>query len=238
MMGPVKNRNSYIKISNSIWIDNRLTIKPDYESVVGDLVKTTNFSSDQAGAEINAWVNQSTLGLIESIVEDGPLVPATLIAINTIYFHALWQDQFYEGGTTTDLFYTDASQSDTVSSVRFMHQASWFPYSDTAIEGHQVIKLGYYRSMLSMVVVLPARTDMDPVSSQKVMEILPGLAKRQPENCLGSAQVQICGLPMLRRWTPRSKSMGLGAYNFDPGGLWLGGRWMSVSLPSYTENSH
>jgi serpin B len=181
-------RRPLVTVANSVWIDRGLTLQAEYISIVGELVQTIDFSSEEAGSTVNEWVNASTLGLIDSIIGNGPQSGTLMIALNAIYFKAQWSDTFSESHTTTDDFYhIDSTQVKTVSQVRFMHKAARFPYSDNEIEGHQIIKLGYDNSDLSMVIALPTASILDgsnnpispAVSSKQIMDVLPRLSVRK-----------------------------------------------------------
>lgn len=167
-----------IKIAISAWIDIDSKLQPDYEEVVGEYLHSTDFTSQGAGGVVNTWVNSSTMGLIESIIDKGPLKPYRLLAMNTIYLKAYWQQQFLEQKTNQDVFYTDASRRVALpNKAQFMHAYSFgFPYSDTLLPGYQVVELPYQRDFddeLSMILVLPLFTDAASVPSNQVVNILP-----------------------------------------------------------------
>lgn len=102
-----------LQISNSIWLNAARTVNPDYASVVQDYVQTIDFAATDAGNLVNAWVNQSTNGLIDSIVDNGPLAGVPLIAINTIYLKAEWAKPFRKDFTSQGVFYTSPARLET-----------------------------------------------------------------------------------------------------------------------------
>jgi serine protease inhibitor len=62
-------KNPLVSISNSVWIQTGgAPVDANYASILGDLLYPIDFSSDTAGGEVNTWVNQSTNGLIDSVV--------------------------------------------------------------------------------------------------------------------------------------------------------------------------
>jgi len=144
-----------LRIANSIWIDNAAELQPVYQDTVGELVHQIEFNDPLAGGSVNDWVNQSTLGLIDSILDDGR-IDGNLVAVNTIYLKADWSVSFDQAFTSTDTFYVD--QSTTIES-HFMHQSLEGSglYSHTALNGYQMLKLGFGQSsgLLSMIFVLP-----------------------------------------------------------------------------------
>lgn len=176
-----------VKVANSIWIDRSSQLQTNYSAIVGEYLIQTDFTSQDAGGIVNDWVNTSTLGLIDSIIEEGP-IPFDLVAINSIYLKAFWSNQFSERRTNEDLFYTDASRVKVLpDNAHFMHTVREMPYSDELLPGYQIIKLdyvggGYVQNTycdLSMVVILPFVTDPDPVTTEQVLEALPLLDDRR-----------------------------------------------------------
>lgn len=167
-----------LKVANSIWIDSSSDLLPEYNKVVGNSLMQTDFASQDAGSTVNDWVNSSTLGLIDSIIENGS-IPFSLIAINSIYLKAYWENQFNEERTNEDFFYTDASRVEALpKKAHFMHSVRYMPYSDRLLPGNQIIKVSYVEGEfdqycgLSMVVVLPFDTNASPVSSDEALDAL------------------------------------------------------------------
>jgi len=174
-----------IEISNSIWIDNAVDLEPIYESIVGEeIIQRLDFADENSGNRINSWVNESTSGLIDDIVDDGPL-PSDLImvAINSIYLKASWLKQFKDIKTNEDISYMNPSRTETGRNAHFMHQVGYFSYSDKILSGYQVVKLpfagtSFESGLLSMVLVLPITDDTsnDIVESE---DVLPSLLQLQ-----------------------------------------------------------
>jgi serpin B len=169
-----------LEIANSVWVDDESQLNPEYEDIVQQQLVQIHFADESAGSTINDWVNASTRGLIDSIVDNGPLNGVSLIAINSIYLKATWMKQFRKATTTKDLFFSSPSRpSTTVSDAHFMHQVSNFQYSHTAIPGYQVLQLPFIGA-LSMLVVLPLTEESYGestilVSSTDLIEALPQL---------------------------------------------------------------
>lgn len=171
-----------IKIANSIWIDIESNLQPRYSKIVGEeSLQQTDFASQDAGGVVNSWVNSSSMGLIDSIVDEGPIFPPIrLLAINSIYLKAYWQHSFSERLTNEDIFYKDASRVEALpEKAHFMHTYNKFlPYSDTTLPGYQVVALKYQSAYdwpddLSMIFVLPLFAGAASVLSDDVINALP-----------------------------------------------------------------
>jgi serine protease inhibitor len=159
-----------VRIGNSVWVpmattssatDGPTSLDSEYEQVLGDYVFPIDFSDSGAGALVNDWVNASTNGLIDSIVEDGPLDEQfNLLAVNSIFLKAQWSSPFASFYTNEDVFYTSAERTQaTDSKARFMHKVDFLEYSSTAVAGYHLLKLDFHRGDgFSMVFALPGST--------------------------------------------------------------------------------
>jgi serpin B len=170
-----------VRIANSVWIDNSSILNSSYNETVGEYLLKTDFGSNQAGATVNKWVNRSTFGLIDSIIDNGP-ISFILLAINSIYLKASWLKPFNELGTSEDLFYTNATRDTALSNkAHFMHQVEFFPYSHELIPGYQIIELPYAAGSLSMLIALPIVDELSSVTSEELSQVLPAMATMKPQ---------------------------------------------------------
>jgi serpin B len=164
-----------IAIENSIWIDNENTLNTSYNGIVADYLKYIDFQNDSAGGQVNDWVKEKTRGLIDSLVPPGTLDGA-LLAVNTIYLKANWKSQFSPSKTNQDIFYTNAKRSAKVKdNAHFMHIVGYYPYSNYALSGYQVLKLPFTKDSLSMILVLPTSDSSSSVAWTMIIEALPDL---------------------------------------------------------------
>mmetsp|Transcript_1312 Transcript_1312/g.2558 ORF Transcript_1312/g.2558 Transcript_1312/m.2558 type:complete len:670 (+) Transcript_1312:191-2200(+) len=163
-----------LQIANSVWFDANNTLNADYAVVIGSFAKQIDLEADDSPVIVNEWVKNQTNGLIESIVpEDNPLYPPwELIAINSIYLKARWQEQFKESKTNLDSFYTSSSRTAQASEAHFMNMVDYFDYSHKALPGYQVIDLPFASSQMSMIFVLPMSDDSETVLSADLLSIL------------------------------------------------------------------
>ena len=96
-----------ISIANSIWSRQGVDFNADFlernRDFFGAEIASLDFSSPQAAATINEWVNTNTNGKIEKIVDR--IDPQTLLfLINAIYFKGNWQDEFDKAMTRPGTF--------------------------------------------------------------------------------------------------------------------------------------
>mmetsp|Transcript_9051 Transcript_9051/g.22098 ORF Transcript_9051/g.22098 Transcript_9051/m.22098 type:complete len:525 (-) Transcript_9051:71-1645(-) len=171
-----------LKIANGIWYDDGRTLNATYRRVVGDYARRADLSSIDSSRLINEWVKNRTNGLIKSIVdEDEPLYPPhELVAINSIYLRASWRHPFDEGKTNLDYFYV---RTKLLEQAHFMNGVfDGVGYSHEAMPGHQVVRLPFAESTMSMIIVLPmittgddASVDAAAISSTELLPLLDDL---------------------------------------------------------------
>ena len=172
--GSCEQNRPLVAVANSVWIDDESSANPNYLLIVGEYLKQIDFEGALAGQQVNNWVNASTLGLIDSILDDPGPIAGDLVGVNSIYLNAGWKDFFQEPQTNEDVFYKDHSRTTPLSEkAHFMHMAvsdRKFPYSAKAIRGYQILELPYQQPVgLSMLLVLPMNDDVPMVSSAEVV---------------------------------------------------------------------
>ena len=168
-----------LEIANSIWVDTGTNLYQPYLKVVGSYLIRTDFQDNGAGDAVNEWVEGMTHGLVDSIIEPGP-IDADLVAVNVLYLNATWENTFDEEKTNEDIFYANENRDGALSAkrARFMHKVEQFPYSDTALPGFQLVKLPFTDESLSMLIALPMGDSGDPTMSTAVLDALPMLSDR------------------------------------------------------------
>ena len=144
-----------ISIANSIWSRQGVDFNDDFlernRVFFGAEIASLDFSSPQATAIINEWVDTNTNGKIEKIVERiNPEV--VLFLINAIYFKGNWQDEFNKSRTRTGTFHlSDGSEKQ----VQMMRREGVYPYFRG--ETFEATSLPYGDGRVSMYIFLPNR---------------------------------------------------------------------------------
>ena len=84
-----------LKIANSIWVDDSLTIKDEYSNLLTDYYTAELFCVDLPSSKdaANSWIEEKTNGLIEDMI-DKISPDALLMLINTLYLNADWESEF------------------------------------------------------------------------------------------------------------------------------------------------
>ena len=144
-----------ISIANSIWSRQGVDFNPEFldrnRVFFGAEIASLDFSSPQATATINKWVNTNTNGKIEKIVDR--INPQTLLfLINAIYFKGNWQDEFDKSMTRPGTFHlSDGSEK----RVQMMRREGEYPYFRG--ENFEATSLPYGDGRVSMYIFLPNR---------------------------------------------------------------------------------
>ena len=144
-----------ISIANSIWSRQGVDFNPEFldrnRTFFGAEIASLDFSSPQATAIINEWVDTNTNGKIEKIVDR--INPQTLLfLINAIYFKGNWQDEFDESMTRSGTFHLpDGSEK----RVQMMRREGEYPYFHG--ERFEATSLPYGDGRLGMYIFLPNR---------------------------------------------------------------------------------
>jgi len=144
-----------LTIANSLWARQGVNFKSEFiqktKQFYGAKVTDLDFGDKDAAKKINRWVEKSTEGKIEQIVEE--IKPDdVLFLINAIYFKGRWQNEFDQSQTVDRPFYLgDGSQK----SHPRMSQTGEYRYYET--EEFQAVSLPYSQGRLSLYVFLPRK---------------------------------------------------------------------------------
>ena len=156
------------------------TIAADY----GAGVRTVDFTSGSAKAEIDAWVKTQTAGRIKQLFDS--LDPDTkLVLANAIYLKADWAVPFAEDPTTDAPFTTADGKQLTVPT---MHQGDTGGYAHSP--DWQAVALPYAGGSLAMWVIVPT-------GNAPLADLLSPATLTQIKSGLQPAGVELA----LPRWT-------------------------------------
>ncbi len=123
------------------------------ESNYGGGLQRLDFAgaTEEARAEINAWIAERTRDRIKELLQKGDIDAATaLVLTNAIYFKGKWASPFDADLTASAPFFTSAEAE---VQADFMMQTGDFPYA--RLDGVQLLELPYVGAELSMVLLLP-----------------------------------------------------------------------------------
>jgi serpin B len=143
-----------LEIANAIWIDHKVSIKPDFIAVnrrdYDAEVTNDDFRDPATVKKINAWVSARTHEKIPTILQP-PLDPLLrLILLDAIYFKGDWLDTF-STNRTRDLPFT-LGNGQIVPHPR-MSRAGHYAYDEE--DRFQAVELPYAGGEMSMFVFLP-----------------------------------------------------------------------------------
>ena len=142
-----------ISIANSIWsrqgVDFNANFLERNRAFFGAEIAALDFSSPQAIATINEWVDTNTNGKIKKIVDR--IDPQTLLfLINAIYFKGNWQDEFDKSTTRPGIFHLPNGSEKQVQMMRRKGAYLYFRG-----ENFEATSLPYGDGRVSMYIFLP-----------------------------------------------------------------------------------
>jgi serine protease inhibitor len=198
-----------LTVANSLWVDQSdgsvlpsftHTDETYYGATIGDLAG--------APANVNAWVDSETHGLISQLMPAGVYQDA--IIANVLYFKGQWTTEFDPGDTVTAPFtLSDGSQTPTA----LMHQTGSFPYAAGTMHGvnFQAVRMPYGQGLFSMLIILPnAGADVTKFVADIAVDDLNGLIAQLEPSTVAIALPRFTA-SYGTSLTPALKSMGMGS---------------------------
>ena len=142
-----------VKTSNSVWGNAGVPLKEDFQKMnienYSAMVSQLDFSDPSAVDQINAWCNQTTEGLIPSILDEvNPT--ATVYLLNSLYFKARWESEFAPEKTQEGYFNTSSGK---VVKADFMQTQRMAAYVEN--EWFTSTSLSYQNDSYVMRLILP-----------------------------------------------------------------------------------
>ena len=142
-----------VKTSNSVWGNAGVPLKEDFQKMnienYSAMVSQLDFSDPSAVDQINAWCNQTTEGLIPSILDEvNPT--ATVYLLNSLYFKARWKSEFALEKTQEGDFNTSSGK---VVKADFMQTQRMAAYVEN--EWFTSTSLSYQNDSYVMRLILP-----------------------------------------------------------------------------------
>jgi len=150
-----------LRVANALWGQKDYNFLPAFVGLVetqyGGALQNVDFAAaaEQARQTINAWVAKQTNDKIKDLISPGVLDAMTrLVLTNAIYFKGNWASQFEKDQTQDQPF---TLVDGTKVQAPMMNQQTRFGYAET--DGLQVLEMPYKGEELSMVILLPKKTD-------------------------------------------------------------------------------
>ena len=142
------------RIANSIWYRNGFPIESAFltesQQFFDAKVSALDFNSASAPSTINNWVNQSTNGKIDAIIDGQIGADVVMYLINAIYFNGSWTTRFDKAQTRSEPF---NSVNGTTAPIMMMRRTGELRVAQTA--DAQVIDLAYGGDAYAMTILLP-----------------------------------------------------------------------------------
>jgi serine protease inhibitor len=163
------NGNVMLHVANSLWPDKKYSFLDSYMDLVKSHYKAKlnplDFGDAPAAAKaINDWVEDKTNDRIKDILKASDIDPLTKLAlVNAIYFKGNWKHQFKKERTRDQDFTVGAGSR---IRVPLMSQTGAFELGGNS--DLQILELPYAGDEVSMLIVLPHKTDGLPAVEKKL----------------------------------------------------------------------
>lgn len=117
-------------LGNSLWLRDDTTYKNSLLKTLSDNYYVSsyrgNMSSEEYNSDLRSWLNKHTGGMLKEQIKDVKFDTSTLMAMySTIYFRGKWDEEFWEGSTKEDVFY---SPSGEIKCDYLIDEGSWQDY--------------------------------------------------------------------------------------------------------------
>lgn len=148
-----------LAIANALWTQKGIALKSAFLDLTrknyGAGLNELDLKNDPEGSRqtINRWVEDQTEQKIKDLIPPGALGEGLLLT-NAVYFKGLWESQFSKEDTQEEPFFLGDGRQITSP---LMYQKRSFGYFATA--DLQGLELAYQGGELSMVILLPRKTD-------------------------------------------------------------------------------
>ncbi|MGB9643391.1 MAG: serpin family protein, partial [Candidatus Ratteibacteria bacterium] len=159
-----RKQSCALKLENAYWVQENFNLLKTYTDIIKKYYQAEAYNVDfitkekQSIDRINEWTEEKTAGKIRELLNYGDVDSSTrLIITNAVYFKGFWQTQFDKQLTTPDNFYVNKNRSIKVQMMQ-QHNKE-FPYYED--ENFQVVKIPYECKNLSMLILLPGKTDSE-----------------------------------------------------------------------------
>ncbi|XP_031841856.1 serine protease inhibitor 28Dc [Nomia melanderi] len=194
-----------LDFATAAYVQEGYQILPQFKSisqeVYGNEVINVDFARKGKMAQniINAWVQQKTMGKIDSILNDVPPPDTTLILLSALYFNGEWNQHFLNGATKRRPFFIEPEKS---IEVDMMYNGGQFPFYEDKQLGAKIIGLPYKGSQTSMYVLLP-----DAKGAKALRSFMNKLTVSDIENLVSNMKNDTCIISLPRMKLSSSLSL-------------------------------
>jgi serpin B len=150
----IHQENVKLSVANSLFYDNRFTIKEDYLNRVKNCFETAiekvDFAQSEAARQkINSWISEATVQKIPELLKPGVLSADTkAVLANAIYLKAAWQKAF---DVLEDHKFYSLASADKAKTVKFMVRTGMYKYAGN--DDYEVVEIPYKEVPLSMYII-------------------------------------------------------------------------------------
>ncbi|HEY9675995.1 MAG TPA: serpin family protein [Waterburya sp.] len=144
-------------LANSLWARQEISFNREFQeknqTFYGAKITALDFNDPRVSSIINNWVNQSTKGKIDQIIDNKEITPNTILfLLNAIYFKGLWTTEF-DKTKTRELPFRLSNGTQKPHPIMF-RQSEYQYYTN---ELFQAVSLPYGQGRFSLYIFLPQK---------------------------------------------------------------------------------
>jgi serpin B len=165
----IKNSESTVKLSNSLWASNKIALDDDYvwhvkRSVKSARINNVDFGQVNTADKINSYIDKKTGGLIRDVVRALD-INTILVLVSVLYFKGTWFKPFEAHSTAPKTFYL-LNNTSNIQVPMMKHLEERFEF--TKHPTFSAISLPFKGRDTSMIFILPkenTKEELDRLSS-------------------------------------------------------------------------
>lgn len=156
LFSPEANSTIELLNANSVWVNNKFELKPEFAKSLKDNFNSKVFTLDvskpsECADQVNAWVKNSTSDKINTIISEKNIEPETVfLLLNSLYFKSKWLNTFDEKNTREDMFSVSASEK-----VKTQMMNTQGDYNYSKYYNYDALQIPYTTNNYSMLILLP-----------------------------------------------------------------------------------
>lgn len=187
------NVADHLSMANALWVTEAYKgeVQENYRQILEQLGASTQVDNFQSAANINAWINDNTMGLMQNALSDGDVQGLNAALVNVLAIDMDWQQQFEKeltSGAYFDWHEGDTSE-DYVTTMKITSggnegdRSIYYNLADEATVLAMDLK-DYGEAKLQFVAIMPEdlQSYVQNVSVADINQLLTGLRVTRAQN--------------------------------------------------------
>lgn len=173
-----QNIDKVLSLANGLFIKDTFysRVKPEYNSLLASQYNAEILQDKFENANnINKWIDNKTLGIIQKMLEDNNVIGAKMILVNALALDMEWDEQFSDNNTYGKTFYfKDGTEMQATTMTKETSESNTSYYKDENITALTMDLKQYDNTKFEFVALMPdkdLKQFVDNFSIDKMNEI-------------------------------------------------------------------